>query len=169
MEDDKIILDNTDRRILAILHGNARTPFTDIGRAVGLTSPAVKDRVVRMEQAGLIKAYRTVIYYSALGRQLRAKVMLQVMKYERLSEREGTSYASALKQVRGVVRAWDVTGDVECIADVAVPTMKELDAVLVRFSALGFATTTYLVLNETGELPAFPDEGNTVLPPKENK
>ena len=37
--------------------------------------------------------------------------------------------------------------------------MKELDAVLAKFSALGFATTTYLVLEDTGELPASPDGG----------
>ena len=61
MDDYRITLDNTDRRILAILQENARTAFTEIGRAVGLTSPAVKERVVRMEQAGLIKSYRADI------------------------------------------------------------------------------------------------------------
>ena len=114
---------------------------------------------MRMEQSGLIKSYRTEIDYSALGRQLRAMIMLKVKSYERISERHSASYISALKDIKGVVRAWDVTGDVECIADVAVPTMKELDAVLVQFGALGFATTTYLVLNETGELPAVQDGG----------
>ena len=149
MDDYRITLDNTDRRILAILQENARTAFTEIGRAVGLTSPAVKERVVRMEQAGLIKSYRADIDYTMLGRQLRAMVMLKVKSYDRLTERHNV----------GVVRAWDVTGDVECIADVAVPSMKELDAVLAKFSALGFATTTYLVLEDTGELPASPDGG----------
>lgn len=155
MDKDGITLDNTDRQILSILQKNARTAFTEIGRAVGLTSPAVKERVVRMEQAGLIKSYRADIDYSMLGRQIRAMVMLKVKNYERLFERQrhGAPYALALKDINGVVRAWDVTGDVECIADVAVPTMKELDAVLVQFGALGFATTTYLVLSETGELP----------------
>lgn len=154
MDKDRINLDDTDRRILAILHENARTAFTEIGRAVGLTSPAVKERVVRMEQAGLIKSYRADIDYAMLGRQIRALIMLKAKNYERLAERHGAAYASMLKDVKGVVRAWDVTGNVECIADVAVPTMKELDAALVQFGALGFATTTYLVLSDTGELPA---------------
>ena len=145
MDKDKITLDNTDRRILTILQENARTPFTEIGRAVGLTSPAVKERVVRMEQAGLIKAYRTEIDYT----------LLKVKSYDRISERHDVSMVS---KIGGVVRAWDVTGDVECIADVAVPTMKELDGVLAKFAALGFATTTYLILDDTGELPALPQE-----------
>mgnify|MGYP000644867703 CR=1 FL=1 len=149
MDDYRITLDNTDRRILAILQENARTAFTEIGRAVGLTSPAVKERVVRMEQAGLIKSYRADIDYTMLGRQLKVK------SYDRLTERHNVSI---VRKIDGVVRAWDVTGDVECIADVAVPSMKELDAVLAKFSALGFATTTYLVLEDTGELPAFPPE-----------
>ena len=63
-----------------------------------------------------------------------------------------------VSKIGGVVRAWDVTGDVECIADVAVPTMKELDGVLEKFAALGFATTTYLILDDTGELPELPQE-----------
>ena len=151
----QLSVDNTDRRILTILQENARTPFTEIGRAVGLTSPAVKERVVRMEQAGLIKAYRTEIDYTLLGRQLRALVMLKVKSYDRISERHDVSMVS---KIGGVVRAWDVTGDVECIADVAVPTMKELDGVLAKFAALGFATTTYLILDDTGELPALPQE-----------
>lgn len=157
MDNDRITLDNTDRQILSILQENARAAFTEIGRAVGLTSPAVKERVVRMEQAGLIKSYRADIDYAMLGRQIRAMIMLKVKNYERIAERHGPAYASMLKDVKGVVRAWDVTGDFECIADVAVQTMKELDAVLVQFGALGFATTTYLVLSDTGELPAMQD------------
>ena len=81
--------------------------------------------------------------------------MLKVKSYDRISERHDVSMVS---KIGGVVRAWDVTGDVECIADVAVPTMKELDGVLAKFAAHGFATTTYLVLNDTGELPARPQE-----------
>ena len=154
MDKDKINLDNTDWQILSILQENARTAFTEIGRAVGLTSPAVKERVMRMEQAGLIKSYRTEIDYAALGRQLRALILLKVKSYDKIAARHDVSM---LKNIAGVVRAWDVTGDVECIADVAVPTMKELDAVLAKFSALGFATTTYLVLDDTGELRALRD------------
>ena len=162
MDDYRITLDNTDRRILAILQ-DARTAFTEIGRAVGLTSPAVKERVVRMEQAGLIKSYRADIDYTMLGRQLRAMVMLKVKSYDRLTERHNVSI---VRKIDGVVRAWDVTG-----APPPAPTTilltregerecgQELDAVLAKFSALGFATTTYLVLEDTGELPASPDGG----------
>ncbi|OUO92230.1 Lrp/AsnC family transcriptional regulator [Cloacibacillus sp. An23] len=159
MEKDGITLDDTDRRILAILQENARAAFTEIGRAVGLTSPAVKERVVRMEQAGLIKGYRAELDYSMLGRQLRAVVMLKVKNYDRFSEKRGAAYIYEIKKIRGVVRAWDVTGDVECIAEVAVPSTKELDAALAQFSAIGFATTTYLILSDTGELPALDRSG----------
>ena len=101
MDDYRITLDNTDRRILAILQENARTAFTEIGRAVGLTSPAVKERVVRMEQAGLIKSYRADIDYTMLGRQLRAMVMLKVKSYDRLTERHNVSI---VRKIDGVVR-----------------------------------------------------------------
>ena len=155
MDDYRITLDNTDRRILAILQENARTAFTEIGRAVGLTSPAVKERVVRMEQAGLIKSYRADIDYTMLGRQLRAMVMLKVKSYDRLTERHNVSI---VRKIDGVVRAWDVTGDVVCIAEAAAPSMKELDELLDKLHHLELHTTTYIVFEDTGELPAFPPE-----------
>lgn len=155
MDDYRITLDNTDRRILAILQENARTAFTEIGRAVGLTSPAVKERVVRMEQAGLIKSYRADIDYTMLGRQLRAMVMLKVKSYDRLTERHNVSI---VRKIDGVVRAWDVTGDVVCIAEAAVPSMKELDELLDKLHHLELHTTTYIVFEDTGELRGFPPE-----------
>ncbi len=156
MNKDKISIDDTDWRILAIMQQNARTPFTKIGRAVGLTSPAVKERVVRMEDAGLIKSYRAEIDYKLAGRELRAIIMLKIKNHDRMTTPDVFSYNTLLKEISGVVRAWDVTGDVECVADVAVPGMKELDNVLMKLNALGFVTTTYIVLSDTGELQALP-------------
>ena len=53
MRERTIQLDETDWRIIRALRENARATFTEIGRAVGLTSPAARERVRRMEEAGL--------------------------------------------------------------------------------------------------------------------
>ena len=58
MREKTIQLDETDWRIIRALKENARATFTEIGRAVGLTSPAARERVRRMEEAGLIARRR---------------------------------------------------------------------------------------------------------------
>ena len=52
------LLDETGWRILDALQGNARIAFSELGRQVGLSAPAVAERVRRMEEAGLITGYR---------------------------------------------------------------------------------------------------------------
>lgn len=54
-------MDATDKRILALLHNNARIPFAEVGRAIGLSRTAVQDRIARMEANGTIAGYHTKI------------------------------------------------------------------------------------------------------------
>jgi DNA-binding Lrp family transcriptional regulator len=54
-------MDATDKRILALLHDNARIPFAEVGRTIGLSRTAVQDRVARLEANGTIAGYQTKI------------------------------------------------------------------------------------------------------------
>lgn len=54
-------IDDTDKEILEILYDDARTSYTDIAEEVGLTRPAVKNRIKAMEDKGVIVAFRPVI------------------------------------------------------------------------------------------------------------
>ena len=54
-------MDGTDKKILNILQGNARISMKELGNMVGLTSPAVTERVRRLEEEGIIEGYRTII------------------------------------------------------------------------------------------------------------
>ena len=65
MEDKAICLDTTDWKILEALQKNARSTFTEIGQSVGLTAPAVRERIRRMESDELITGYRPVINYAS--------------------------------------------------------------------------------------------------------
>ena len=78
MDFRKVTLDSTDWNILKELQKNARAPFTDIGQKVGLTGPAVRDRIKDMEEFGIIDGYRAVLNYSMLGRGIRAIIELRV-------------------------------------------------------------------------------------------
>ena len=67
-------IDKLNWAILESLQDNARLSFSEIGRKVGLSSPAVAERVKKMEDAGIIKGYKTeVSYQKKLPKQLRSK------------------------------------------------------------------------------------------------
>lgn len=152
MKDSTVLIDATDWHILEILQQNARATFTDIGQAVGLTSPAVKERIRRMEDGGLIISYRPVINYCAIGRQIRSLVSLKFKSSARLAEKDEFSHLGLLKEIPGIVRAWMVTGDTEGVVETAVPSMKDLDEILIKLNKMGFLTVTYMILDDTGEM-----------------
>src|SRR5262245_41633097 len=65
--DSKKLLDEVGWQILTVLQEDARLSFTEIGRRVGLSLPAVVERVRRLEEAGIITGYRAEIDISKIG------------------------------------------------------------------------------------------------------
>ena len=61
------LLDDIGRQILKILQVDGRISFNELGRRVGLSSPAVAERVRRMEDAGIIMGYKAVVDQSKVG------------------------------------------------------------------------------------------------------
>lgn len=61
-------MDITDYKIIEILQEEGRISMKDLGKIVGLTSPAVSERVKRLEEAGVIEGYKAIINPNALGR-----------------------------------------------------------------------------------------------------
>lgn len=65
--DSQRLLDDTGWQILEELQGDARLSFSELGRRVGLSTPAVTQRVRRMEDAGIITGYRAVVDPATVG------------------------------------------------------------------------------------------------------
>lgn len=147
----KITLDGTDLKILAELEKDARVSFKEIGDRVTLSPPAVRERIRRMEEEGLIAGYKTVISQAALGNVIRALIILHLAPTSRLRERPEGVTNDVFRGIPGITRSWIVTGDVEGILDVSLPTMKELEALLTRLTKMGFLTSTYMVLDDSEE------------------
>jgi len=82
-------LDTTDRRILELLRENSRRTFGDIGAQVGLSAPAVKRRIDRLEESGVIRGYTTVVDHAKLGRSLEAFAELRFAGSTRVDDIEG--------------------------------------------------------------------------------
>ncbi|AEH39034.1 AsnC family transcriptional regulator [Halopiger xanaduensis] len=84
-------LDETDMEILSLLAENARRPFSEIGEQVGLSGPAVSDRVERLQEAGIINNFTIDVNRSQLraGVPVLIQVELPVDSLEPARERVG--------------------------------------------------------------------------------
>jgi DNA-binding Lrp family transcriptional regulator len=120
-------LDETDERILAELTDNARATFAEIGEKVNLSAPAVKRRVDRMLDTGVIKGFTTVIDRNALGWNTEAYV--QVFCHGRISPAE---LRAAWLDIPEVVSAATVTGTADAILHVLARDMQHLETALER-------------------------------------
>jgi Lrp/AsnC family leucine-responsive transcriptional regulator len=133
------LLDETGWRLLVELQENARISFTELGERVGLTSPAVAERVRRMEEAGIITGYHAHIDY--------AKVGLPVMAMIQLAEIGGVSCATAAAEVEKmpeVVECIRTTGDDSMVLKVAAASIEHLTQVLDKISRFGIPDTAIM-------------------------
>jgi DNA-binding Lrp family transcriptional regulator len=111
-------VDETDREIVALLRVNARRSYQDIGGRVHLSAPAVKRRVDRLEQEGVILGYTAVVDPPAFGWHAEAFVDLYC---------EGKMPGEA-----GVVSAHTVAGEASARLHLMAEDTKDLESVLER-------------------------------------
>jgi Lrp/AsnC family transcriptional regulator, leucine-responsive regulatory protein len=133
-------LDSTGRKILSLLQQQARLPFSQIGQQIGLSGPAVAERVRRMEEDGLIKGYHAEIDPDAAGLPIRAFIRLQTSpeRYPRLIK--------TLEEIPEVLEANHVTGEDAFYLRVAAESMEALEQVIGRLSPFG-STSTAMILS----------------------
>jgi DNA-binding Lrp family transcriptional regulator len=120
-------LDDTDERILAELTEQARVTFAEIGDKVNLSAPAVKRRVDRMLDSGVIKGFTTVVDRNALGWNTEAYV--QVFCHGRIAPDE---LRAAWVDIPEVFSAATVTGTPDAILHVLARDMRHLEVALER-------------------------------------
>lgn len=120
-------LDDIDEQILAELAQHARATFAEIGERVRLSAPAVKRRVDRMLDGGVIRGFTTVIDRNAVGWKTEAYV--QVFCHGRISP---TELRQAWVDIPEVVSAATVTGTADAILRVLARDMPHLEDALER-------------------------------------
>lgn len=143
---NRIDLDAIAWKILEALQHNARISFAELGRKIGLSTPAVAERVHRLEEAGVITGYHASLDSTKLGVPIRVLVRLTIPGGEQQISRTVT----ALKELSEISRCHRITGSESFIIEADVVSIRHLEALIDRLSALG-ATSTSTVLSSPVE------------------
>jgi Lrp/AsnC family transcriptional regulator, leucine-responsive regulatory protein len=129
-------LDDVNRRLLALLQDDARLSLAELGRRVGLTAPAVAERLQRLEAGGVIRAYRADLDPRALGYTLSAVLRI------RPNARELRTVAEVARRTPEVVECHRVTGEDCYYMKLHIRDVGHLEEVIDRFTPFGQTTTS---------------------------
>jgi len=135
------VSDPIDRQIIGELARDGRVSFAELGRRVSLSSPAVAERVKRLESSGVITGYRAEIDPRALGYQLTAIVRVKpaVRQLSKIAE-----LAADIPQIEECLR---ITGEDCFYMKLHLAAIEELPSVLDQFLLYGETTTS--IVNAT--------------------
>lgn len=133
------VLDDVNRRLLAELQANPRQAMSALARTVGMSAPAVTERVQRMEQAGVITGYRVDVSAAALG--------LPVAAFARIRPVPGQlpKIAGLARSLPEVSECHRITGEDCFLIKVHAATIEALEATLDRFLVYGQTVTSIVV------------------------
>jgi Lrp/AsnC family leucine-responsive transcriptional regulator len=132
------LLDAVNLRLIGELQADARLSLAELGRRVGLSAPAVTDRLQRLRDAGVIIGYRTEVDPRALGFAL--SVVLRV----RPAPRQLAKVAEVARRSAEVVECHRITGEDCFFMKLHVRDVEHLEEVIDRFLPFGQTTTSII-------------------------
>ena len=146
-------LDAFDRKILGVLIDDANVSYADVGKRVGLSAPAVHERVKRMRRSGAIRQTSVLIDPVAIGKPLLAFVHVDVRGWCK------TPAQLAIADLPEVEEAHNVAGDTSVLLTVRTESPRALEGLLARiYDVPGVvATRSYIVLSTQMERPVQPE------------
>jgi Lrp/AsnC family leucine-responsive transcriptional regulator len=139
LPDGKSLLDDVNIRLLAELSEDPRASATELARRVGMSAPAVRERVARLEEAGVIRGYRLEIDPAAIG--------LPVAAWVRLRPGPGQlpKIAELAAHTPEVSECHRISGEDCFLLKVHVASIEALEAVLDQFLMHGQTTSSFIV------------------------
>ena len=130
------LTDATNLELLVLLQENPRAPISQLARKIGMSNPAVKERVLRLQESGILSGFRLELNPKELG--------YQVMAFVRMRPLPGhlNKVAELAQSIPEVTECHRITGEDCFIMKVYLKEISHLDRVLDRFLAHGQTTTS---------------------------
>ena len=144
----KEMLDATDWKILELLQKDARATFQQIGEAVGLTRPAARERVLRMEERGVIASRRAELDTEAVGRALHVMITFKFNTDARYAEKPNDVLIPLLRESREVIRFWEIYGELDFLIEAAFRSKDEMRPFLELLRDYGFVRAHLIASSE---------------------
>lgn len=133
-------IDNLNWKILKCLQENARMSNAEIGRRVGVSSPAVSERIKKMEDAEIIQGYTTFVSPFEAGYQLKALITLRAFMGML------KPFLEKVKTYDEVVNCYRITGNENIVMEVVLKNQKHLEIFIDQLISYG-ETKTQIVLS----------------------
>ena len=136
-------MEDIDRQIVVLLAADGRMSYTDLGKATGLSTSAVHQRVRRLEERGVIRGYVAVVDAEAVQIPLTAFVSIRP-----IDPSAADDAPQRLRELGEIEACHSVAGDESYILKVRVRTPAALEALLARIRAdANVSTRTTIVLS----------------------
>ncbi|HZW62343.1 MAG TPA: Lrp/AsnC family transcriptional regulator [Flavobacteriaceae bacterium] len=133
-------MDSLNKNIVKYLQQNARMTNAEIGRRVGISSPAVSERIKKMEDAGIIQGYFTMISPFEAGYQLKAIITLRAFMGKL------KPFLEKVQTYDEVINCYRITGNENFVMEVVLKNQKHLEAFIDQLILYG-ETKTQIVLS----------------------
>lgn len=141
------VVEDQDRRIVDLLRADGRMSYTDLGKAMGMSTSAVHQRVRRLEERGVIKGYAAVVDHTALDLPLTAFISITP-----LDPAAPDDIPDRLSDIPELEACHSVAGEENYILKARVRTPANLEDLLARVRATAnVATRTTVVLSTAWE------------------
>ncbi|MEU0462434.1 Lrp/AsnC family transcriptional regulator [Amycolatopsis sp. NPDC006131] len=146
-------MNTLDQQIVSCLVTNARASYAEIGKVVGLSAPAVKRRVDRLLETGVLRGFTAVVDPEALGRGTEAFVEVHCR-----GNISPARIRARLEPLPEVVAAYTVTGAADAIVHLRAADIHQLETALERLRGLEIVdrTVSTVVLSRLLERPPNP-------------
>jgi Lrp/AsnC family leucine-responsive transcriptional regulator len=142
--DNEKLLDSIGWKLLKELQEDARLSYAELGRRVGLTTPAVVERMRRLEETGVITGYRAEIDTKKVGLPITAFIRMSVSG--NVTER----ITSLVRELPEIMECHKGTGGDSFIMKVAVSSVEHLESLIDKLTSFG-TTSTSIVLSSPVE------------------
>lgn len=128
-------IDSLNSKILKCLQENARLSNAEIGRQVGISSPAVSERIKKMEDMGIIEGYKTIVSPFEIGYQLKAIITLRAFMGKL------KPFLDKVKTYDEVINCYRITGDENIVMEVVLKNNKHLETFIDQLITYGESKT----------------------------